>query len=149
MPTRFDAIIRFLLVVVVLVLLIGSLAACNPAPAAPSPGTYSTRLVEADMPTELPEEVRGFLQGSWEIVLGNDQLFQVIKDGEIAIEGSFTATQDQIVFTDEEGPAAEPESGPGTYEWHSDGQTLTLTLIDDTSLGRILVATAHPLTKQE
>lgn len=141
---------RLLLASVVLVLLLGSLAACSPAPTAPPPGTYATTLVKADIPPELPEEVSEFLAGTWEITLGNDNRFQGYKDGNFMVEGRYTSTQDQLVFTDEEGPAADPDSGPGTYKWNFNEQTgtLTLTPIDDKSL-RILVTASHPLIKQK
>ncbi|MEA3336131.1 MAG: hypothetical protein U9R25_09505 [Chloroflexota bacterium] len=149
MPRQLTAPTRLLLVSVVLALLLGSLAACSAVPSAPPPGTYTATLVEADLPSELPDEVRAFLQGTWEMTFGDDHRFQGYKDGDFMVEGRYTSTQDQIVFTDEKGPAADPDI-PGTYKWNFDGktQTLTLTLIDDESL-RALVLAAHPLTKQK
>ena len=139
---------RLLLVNVVLALLLGGLAACSAVPSAPPPGTYITTLAEADLPSELPDEARAFLQGTWEMTFGDDHRFQGYKDGNFMVEGRYTSTQDQIVFTDEKGPAADPDSGSGTYKWNFDGQaqTLTLTPIDDKS-PRALVLAAHPLTK--
>jgi len=111
-------------------------------------GKYNSRLSEADIPAELPEEERGILQGTWEITLGDDARFQVFKGGEFMVEGRYRSTQNQVVFTDEEGPGSEPGAAPGTYEWRAYGQTLTLTLVNDKLVGRSLVLSAHPLTRQ-
>jgi hypothetical protein len=111
-------------------------------------GKYYSTLLEADIPAEFPEEERGLVQGTWEIILSDDARFQGFKDGEFMVEGRYTATQNQVVFTDEGGLGSEPSAAPGTYEWRADGQTLTLTLVDDELVGRSLVLAAHPLTKQ-
>jgi len=142
---------RLLLAIVTLALSFGSLAACSSAPSAPPPATYTTTLVEADVPSEFPEDVRDLLLGTWELALGNDNRYQVSKDGNLMLEGHYASTKDQIALTDEGGPAAclEPGQETGTYKWSVNGQTLTLTPMDDKCGGRSLVLTTHSLTKQK
>jgi hypothetical protein len=111
-------------------------------------GKYNSTLSKADIPAEFPEEERGLVQGTWEIILRDDASFQGFKDGEFMVEWRYTSTQSQIVFTDEEGPGSESGAAPDTYEWRTDAQTLTLTLVDDELVGSSLVLAAHPLTKQ-
>jgi hypothetical protein len=89
--------------------------------------------------------------GDWGITLDEEHHYVVTKDGDFLVaEGHCTMTEDQIVFTDEEGPWActDPGDGDGTYKWSIDGQVLTLTTVEDQCPGRNYVFSTHPFSRQ-
>ncbi len=67
------------------------------------------------------------------------------------VEGRFTVKHDQIIMTDEKGPAAcfsIPGAATGTYRWSVAGRQLKLTTIADKCTGRSVVLTARPLSRK-
>jgi hypothetical protein len=89
--------------------------------------------------------------GRWELTLAEGNRYSFTYLAFLFAEGRYTLTQDQIVFSDEEGPYA--CTGPGeetaTYKWDFDGKALTLTTIEDECIVRNVVLTAHPWSKQD
>jgi hypothetical protein len=57
-------------------------------------------------------------------------------DGEVIVTASYRAAGNVIVVTDEGGPYAFPEAGPGKYKWSLSGNTLAFELIEDGAKGR-------------
>lgn len=57
-------------------------------------------------------------------------------DGEVIVTASYEAAGNVIVVTDDGGPYAFPEAGPGKYRWSLSGNTLAFELIEDGAKGR-------------
>ena len=124
-----------------------------PTPTATLPaGTYGTTITEVDVPAAFPAEAIPLFIGQWQTTFSEGGRFTIAKDGEVVVEGRYTVTTDQLIFTDEKGPmnCADAGEGPsGTYQWNLDGKTLPLTLLEDDCLGRVTVLTAHPWSRQD
>ncbi len=130
----------------------------TPAPTASAPtvsvpkaliGKYKTTITEKDARDQNYPLSFGDVVGEFETQFMEGGRLLVKFQGSGVVTGEFTATQDTIVFGKESGPYACTKDGygSGTYKWSSDGKSLTLTKVDDSCPGRILVFTAHPLGK--
>lgn len=143
---------RFLLVVS----LVGvCLLALSPLPSQASPegippGVYVTNVTAADVPPGLPPEIQAALVGEWSLELTGNGIYLVHKDGAFGVMGSYTTNSARLVMHDELGPFACTEPGQATavYDWSFDGESLTLRLIHDNCLVRVIPATAHPFELQ-
>lgn len=87
----------------------------------------------------------------WEMVLNTDGQYDIVFNGELVVEGRFTATPKTLILHDESGPFActwDNPSGttapPGVYMWEFEGNQLTLTVSADTCDGREGILTAGP-----
>jgi hypothetical protein len=85
----------------------------------------------------------------WSINFGDNDKLTFARDGEIAVEGTYKVTGDELEVTgdelevtDERGPIACPgERKTGKYKWKLEEKKLTLTKVEDLCEGRV-----HPLT---
>ncbi len=125
-----------LVAAIVIVLVV---AGCASEPSL-TPGTYTSTITREDSTSY------GFI-GEWELTLTEENVYSVSKDGEVDEKGNYTLTQDQIVFDQTEAMFA--CGGDGTYQWASDGKTLTLTTVEDQCEGRPFTFTIHPWTLQD
>ncbi len=125
---------------VVLILL---LTECVSSPVELLKGIYTTLISAAD------DQVNGLSQpGRWDLELGDDNRFTVFRDSEVVVEGRYAVKEDQLEFTDEEGPlACQNGQATGSYGWSLDGKTLTLRLVDDGCEGRKAVLATQSFTK--
>ncbi len=130
---------------------------CSSGPELPQ-GTYTTTLVETDVPATASESIRNRLVGTWQLTLSNGDRFQISQGGEVLVGGRYDLrparlnTQEQIVFTDESGPASCANTAgqeSGTYNWAFEGKQLTLTTVEDKCDARRIITASHPLPKQE
>ena len=80
--------------------------------------------------------LKGLDAAAWALKFDGKGKFTVTRDGEEAVQGTYTVTQEEIEFRDEKGPFASTDAGPGTYKWKLDGDKLTLTKSKDKSEGR-------------
>ena len=80
----------------------------------------------------------------WAINFGDNNKVTFTKDGEIAVEGTYNVTGDELELTDERGPVAcGGEQKTGKYKWKLEEKKLTLTKVADLCEGR-----ARGLTSQ-
>ena len=120
------------LVAAIVILLV--LAGCG-AQSSLSPGTYTTSITREDSTDYL------FI-GDWELTLTDENGYTVSKDGTLDEEGTYTLTEDQMVFVRTMGRHVCSEGG--VYQWALDGKTLTLTRVDDECYLRPFTFTTHP-----
>jgi hypothetical protein len=125
------------LVAAIVILLV--LAGCASEPSL-TPGTYTSTITREDSTSY------GFI-GEWELTLTEENGYTVSKDGQVDEKGNYTLTQDQIVFDQTEAMFA--CGGDGTYQWASDGKTLTLTTVEDQCEGRPFTFTTHAWSQQD
>jgi len=79
---------------------------------------------------------------TWEVTVDGKVKFIVTRGGKEVVEGTYKVTKDEIEFTDEKGPVADKDAGPGTYTWKQDGDKVTFTKVKDKSEGRSGALTA-------
>jgi hypothetical protein len=73
----------------------------------------------------------------------------VTRGGEVAVEGTYKVTGDEIEVTDERGPiACRGEEKTGRYRWKLEDKVLTLTKVQDGCIGRASALTAQPWTRE-
>lgn len=140
-------------VVVSLLVLSCLVLSASPSQAHPRgvlPGVYVTHITAADVPSELPPDVAAALVGEWRIEFTHYGIYLVQKDGAFAVLGTYVSNPSRLVMHDELGPFA--CSGPGqataVYDWSFDGTLLTLGLVHDGCVVRIVPATSHPFVRQ-
>jgi len=80
----------------------------------------------------------------WEITFDGKSKFSVSLDGKVGVEGSYKVTKDEIELTDEKGPFASKEDGPGIYKWKLADNKLTFIQVKDKNPGRSKALTAAP-----
>jgi uncharacterized protein (TIGR03437 family) len=102
-------------------------------------GIYTTTITAADNPPER------FLIATWEQTLLPGNRYRVLRNGAPAIEGTYTATTQEVSFDEGRGPYACTGDGNGTYRWMLDGNKLKLTGISDKCTGRYFVLTLRQL----
>lgn len=100
----------------------------------------------------------GFMDGTfnatlegviWKITFDTGSL-TVTRGGELALEGTYRPTNDEIVFTDGEGPrACKPGEKTGKYRWRRDADLLTFTVVEDKCAGRIEALTTSSWSVQQ
>ena len=114
-------------------------------------GIYSTTIIAADLPAEVPPEFVAILVGYWEIEFTDSGSFIVNKDGSPVAVGRYNSNPGRVIMSDQDGLLActdAPGIGTGIYRWTLSGNDLLLTTVNDRCVGRNLVLTAHPLTKE-
>jgi hypothetical protein len=108
-------------------------------------GTYTTSIGEGDVSPDLKEAV-----GIWEILIGEQNDFTASKSGEVKVRGNYSIAGDQITFADSDGPMACPkDQATGSYHAALDGDSLTLTKVNDVCKPRAIVLTSHSLTRKK
>ena len=115
------------------------------------PGVYTTTLTAKDLPSDFPIPP-DYLIGKYETTYTKDNRYRVVKDGELAVEGRYTLTEERFVLTDEKGPvscARIPGWATGTYKWKLDGNKLIFTAVEDKCPGRKVGLTARPWEKSQ
>ena len=134
-------------------LLLPALAACAmagpaamPAPTTIAPGTYTTTIVEADIPAGASADMRTGIVGNWEIIVHGPTHAVVRVNGREVVSAPFELQGNQITFQEDSGEYA--CHAVGRYSWAMSGSTLRYTRIEDSCDGRYVVLTAHPWTKQ-
>ena len=97
-----------------------------------------------------------FPTGTFSNKVGNDTWTATCKDGkvtakrngELAVEGTYKATKDEVEFKDVSGPLATPNDKGGKYKWKLDGKKLTFTKIEDAAEGRAGALTSGAWTME-
>ena len=118
------------------------------------PGTYVASIKAEDyfeIPNYSANSFEAYLVGDWEITFDEEHHYSTTKNGDfLAAEGNCTMTEDEIVFTDKSGAWAclSPDEENGIYKWAFDGQTLTLTAVEDQCPGRTYAFTSRPFSLQ-
>ena len=73
----------------------------------------------------------------------------VTRGGEVAVEGTYKVTGDEIEVTDEKGPiACGGQEKTGRYKWKLEDKVLTLTEVQDGCTGRASALTAQQWTRE-
>jgi hypothetical protein len=113
-------------------------------------GTYRTVITEADLPPDYPPEFILLTTGQWEVEFSEDRRVFVVKEGAVVVERCYTSNPVRLVMTDLYGPFACLDSGwaTGVYDWAFANNELTLTVVQDACIGRLIVLVTHPLQKQ-
>jgi hypothetical protein len=117
---------------------------------APSRGTYTMSIAAADNLPDVPAEVRSIFNGRWELTFAKGNMYHILKDGRLVVEGRLTSAEEQLTLTDEKGMLAciqPPGMETGTYEWSYQQPELTFTSVEDKCAGRRAVLTLHPWRK--
>ena len=104
-------------------------------------GTYDLELPASDPAARATER--------WALTLAEGGRFTVTRGGQASVEGRYRVAADTLVFSEETGPRACPDSetGPGTYQWRLGERDLTLTPVADRCDGRRAAFTARALTR--
>jgi hypothetical protein len=130
-------------------------AAAPMTPAAPMPaaspagitGEYTVTIAPADMPGEMPDNVKQMMVGAWNIGLHEGNHVLVTQNGREVLSGPYMVSGSQVTF-----PANDTGSyacrTTATYTWQMSGDQLTLTRVRDTCDGRSRVFTMRPLTRR-
>jgi hypothetical protein len=80
----------------------------------------------------------------WAINFGDNNKLTFTRDGEIAAEGTYKVTGDELEVTDERGPiACGGEQKTGKYKWRLEEKKLTMTKVEDPCEGRAHALTSH------
>src|SRR5262245_8410864 len=69
----------------------------------------------------------------WTLDFNGKGNFVVTEDGKTVVEGIYKISKEQIQFTDEKGPYAQPEAKIGTYIWKFNDRKLTFTKVEDSA----------------
>ena len=125
------------LVAAIVLLLV--LAGCASEPSL-APGTY-TKTITRDDTTDY------MFIGDWELTLAEDNSYSLSKDGRFHEDGTYTVSQDQIMF-DQASTISYTCPATSTYQWAADGKTLTLTNVDD-DCWRSFQLRTHPWSLQD
>jgi len=136
---------------------IAALAGCGgdgksePAAAESSPtpssllGTYTTTLGPSGPELDEPNP-----PGRWELLITSETeaYFQPPEGASFPVGNPIELSAGRIVFAaDPECPTQAGTPAAGVYEWNLDGDTLTLTDVEDTCRDRLFVLTSKPWTK--
>jgi hypothetical protein len=110
-------------------------------------GTYATTITAADV-AGLPPFFQDLLIGDWEMIYKEDGSFEVHNlTTRQSAQGKYVVNPAVVVFAGKDtGQLA--CLGAGVYKWTAPGNSLTFTAVSDQCLGRFIVFTSHPLTKQ-
>jgi len=115
------------------------------------PGTYTTTIVESDVPPSFPPEAVALLVGEWQIEFTEGGSYIVTKDGDIAVVGRYTSNPSRLVMTDLQGAYActdAPGIATAVYRWSVENNQLILSAALDRCAGRHVALTSHPLQRQ-
>lgn len=115
------------------------------------PGTYTTTITEADIPSSVTPQQIPVLVGQWEIEFSEAGSLIVSKNNDIVVVARYTSGPAQMVLRDLEGPLAclFPGGATGVYEWTFGNDLLSLSAIQDRCVvGRMVVLTAHAWQKE-
>jgi hypothetical protein len=104
----------------------------TPAGAADFPnGTFTIRSAEG---------------ANWELTFHPKGQFTLKREGREAVSGTYSVDSDEVVISDERGPAARNGTEKdGTYKWKVDGKKLTLKKVKDANRSRELLLTEGPM----
>jgi hypothetical protein len=104
-------------------------------------GNFTITVPSSSVPATLSvAKVAGYIEFFFD-----DSTYTVSQNGQIVVQGVYTATADQLVVQAMSGPNACATSIKGTYQWTFDGKVLNLTSVDDDCDGRVFLM-SHPLT---
>jgi phage tail-like protein len=111
-------------------------------------GTYTATIADEDLaglPEEIPVEARGELKGVWVLDLHEDAdrraetiAMSLFRNGQPDTTGTSTLSGDLLALW-----TASCGSAEGSYKWRFDGDSLTLTCLEDTCSSRRFLLTAH------
>lgn len=118
-------------------------------------GSFAVALSRDDIPTDLAGGY-GFV-GRWIISFNDDGSYvSERQDVGIVVTGTFTTSGSQVTITDESGlvscsnasatTISPGDISTGTYEFAQIGQNLTLTPVDDSCRGRVVLLSSRALT---
>ncbi len=139
--------VRWLGLLAVSTALVGTLSACGGglAPAAALPSSMPASITAQPPPntsspssksaqSNMPAPGGAFPLGTFTAIHPQDTTLMEFLEGgkyaapDVGATGTFTATGNQIVLVEAEGPC---KGIPGTYTWSFDGTNLTLTVVQD------------------
>jgi hypothetical protein len=73
----------------------------------------------------------------WSLNFGENNKVSVLRNGEVAVEGTYKVNGDELSLSDETGPmACGGEQKIGKYKWKLEDKKLTLTKVQDLCEGR-------------
>ena len=106
---------------------------------------FATNLYAADFPQGT------YASGDYTIVFADKGQFRVSSGEELVVEGEYTIKGKQLILTDKGGRLACVGEGmqTATYEWKSEGETLTLSKVEDKCTGRSQGLTAGPWKRKK
>lgn len=79
--------------------------------------------------------------------LGPGAAFRLLSpDKSVLVQGTYTATRQNVAFQDTAGPISDKAKGPGRYHWIMKGGTLTLKAVADALSPRKECLTGTPWT---
>lgn len=121
-------------------------------PESPPPGSYTMSVAEEDIPENVPAEARGNFVGKWQMTLSNEKKYQISRDGNMLVQGSFSVSAEKLTVTDEDGVlacTAQPGTETGTYKWAYKDEKLSFTAVDDKCEGRRFVLSLRSWQKED
>ena len=118
-------------------------------------GEYSVSLTKDDVPTTLAGGDSYI--GRWRIEFAADGTYSAERqDVGVVISGTYMVDGDQLEITDESGLLSCSNAtagtiktgsiGTGTYEWASEGTSISFVTVEDGCVGRVLLLTTRPFT---
>lgn len=81
-------------------------------------------------------------EGNWTIKLAEADIITVFRDGEVAAEGIYKISGEEIAITDKSGPMSCGEKRAGRYNWNLKEKKLSFIMIEDPCEGRAQVLTS-------
>jgi hypothetical protein len=107
--------------------------------------TVATNLFAADFP------IGTYASGEYTIVFADKGQYRVLTGEELVVEGEYTVKGEQITLTDKSGRLACKGEGmaTATYGWKVEGETLTLSKVEDKCTGRSAGLTAGPWKRKK
>ena len=100
-------------------------------------------------PADFPQGT--YASGEYTIVFADKGQFRVLTGEELVVEGEYTVKGEQLMLTDKRGRLACKGEGmaTATYGWKYEGETLTLSKVEDKCTGRSAGLTAGPWKRKK
>jgi len=111
-------------------------------------GVYTIAIADGEVPVGVTVDLQAALPGQWELSLAEGQRFSLTHDGTSVSQGHYHLTRELMILTAEQGECTS-YGEEGAYQWAFDGQTLSLTAVQDWCDKRNAVFTLRPLTRSE
>ena len=113
-----------------------------------APAGARTASVDGIYETKISGQAVKALNGDWLVSIAQSRAYAIARNGTTVVGGKLKVTRSTLTFQDVFGPyACVGAQAVGSYSYSLAGKTLRLRRLRDSCPGRVLVLTAHPLTK--
>ena len=114
------------------------------------PGVYTFALSDAEVPVEVPPDVRPLMVGEYVVTFTSAGQVSNVVNGQLDAAGHYASTLGHLILTDEQGPGhCTNDHATGVYRWTRQGDQFQFTSVEDGCRWREFAITRKPWTRRK